>query len=297
MQDINSFRSSEFGEFLLESKLVVAGKEKFMVHWVRRFFDFRLKHRNLAWYEQVPLFLRELNDSDSYQDWQVRQADQAIRLYFSNFLMSQTQAQETGITPISTVTEKAALQTFSESLRLRGYARRTNQSYSEWVKRYFAYCRGRSSGPGSVEACTPDLVRDFLAHLAVQRNVSASTQNLAFNSLLTFYRLVFNKDLGDLREAVRAKTGKRLPVVFSVEETAKLLQQIEGTSGLMLKIIYGGGLRVNECCRLRIKDIDFDQQLIFVRDGKGGKDRIRKRYCPPASCERKHFAARRQNSA
>ena len=88
-----------------------------------------------------------------------------------------------------------------------------------------------------------------------------------------FFRLTFNKELGDLKNSVRARTGKRLPVVFSVEEVRQLLNHIKGTTGLMLRIIYGGGLRVNECCRLRIQDIDFDQQLIFIRQGKGGKDR------------------------
>jgi integrase len=88
-----------------------------------------------------------------------------------------------------------------------------------------------------------------------------------------FFRLVFNRDLGDLKNAVRARTGKRLPVVFSPEEVRQILSLVDGTTGLMLKIIYGGGLRINECCRLRIKDIDFTQQLIHVRDGKGGKDR------------------------
>ena len=107
----------------------------------------------------------------------------------------------------------------------------------------------------------------------MQRKVSASTQNQAFISLLTFFRLVFNTELDDLKHAVRARTGKRLPVVFSVEEVREILRHTEGTSGLILKMIYGGGLRVNEGCRLRIKDIDFDQQLINVRNGKGGKDR------------------------
>ena len=273
MNDIDKFRSTDFGMFLLETKLVRAGKEKFMVHWIRRFFDFGLNHRNLAWSEQLPLFLKELNESGSYQDWQVRQADQAVRLYFSNFLMSQTSPQNAGDNPITGVTQQTAVQMFCESLRLRGYARRTEQSYTEWLKRYFAYCRSRSTAPDRNTACIPDLVRDFLAHLAVQRNVAAATQNLAFNSLLMFFRLVFNKDLGNLKDAVRAKTGKRLPVVFSIDETARLLQHTDGTIGLMLKIVYGGGLRVIECCRLRIKDIDFDQQLVFVRDGKGGKDR------------------------
>jgi integrase len=215
-----------------------------------------------------------MNESASYQDWQIRQADQAVRLYFSNFLMSRAPpsllAHDSSSIP--SVTQQSALQSFRENLRLRNYATRTEQTYLEWVRRYFSYCQGRSPTAGKDTAFPPDLVRDYLAHLAVERNVSASTQNLAFNSLLQFYRLVFNQELGDLKNAVRAKTSQRLPVVFSAGETSKLLSYTEGTIGLMLKIIYGGGLRVSECCRLRIKDIDFSQQLIFIRDGKGGKD-------------------------
>ena len=90
-------------------------------------------------------------------------------------------------------------------------------------------------------AISSELVRDFLAYLAIQRKVSASTQNQAFNSLLTFFRLVFNTDLDDLKHAVRAKASKRLPVVFSVEEIRQIFRHTEGTSGLILKMIYGGG--------------------------------------------------------
>jgi site-specific recombinase XerD len=267
------FRSTDFGKFLLESRLAGSGKEKFLVHWVRKFFDHRLKLPNLSWAEQIPLFIKELNESCSYRDWQVRQADQAVRLYFSNFLMSQSSNQEKDNSSTSATSQQAALQNFREGLRLRNYATRTEQTYMEWVRRYFSYCRTRSTASDKDQTCSADLVRDFLAHLAIGRNISASTQNLAFNSLLMFFRLVFNQDLGDLKNAVRAKTGHRLPVVFSVAETGQLLHNTDGTTGLMLKIIFGGGLRVNECCRLRNKDIDFDQQLVFVRDGKGGKDR------------------------
>jgi integron integrase len=275
MNNIEEFQSTDFGKFLLESRLAGAGKERFMVHWVRKFFDYRIKLPNMSWAEQVPLFIQELYESGAYQDWQVRQADQAVRLYFSNFLMSQSQSSLQGQDSSSAglITQQAALQSFREGLRLRNYATRTEQTYIEWVRRYFSYCQTRSTALDKDRTCSPGLVRDYLAHLAVERNISASTQNLAFNSLLQFYRLVFNKDLGDLRGAVRAKASQRLPVVFSIEETGRLLRNTEGTIGLMLKIIYGGGLRVNECCRLRIKDIDFDQQLVFVRDGKGGKDR------------------------
>lgn len=275
MNNIHEFQSTDFGKFLLESRLAGGGKEKFLVHWVRKFFEYRIKLPNMSWAEQVPLFIKELNESGTYQDWQVRQADQAVRLYFSNFLMTQSQSclqKQDSSTP-QPFTQQSALQNFREGLRLRNYAARTEQTYMDWVRRYFSYCQTRTNSSDKDRAWSPDLVRDYLAHLAVKRNISASTQNLAFNSLLQFYRLVFNKELGDLRGAVRAKTSQRLPVVLSVEETGRLLRNTEGTIGLMLKVIYGGGLRVNECCRLRIKDIDFDQQLVFVRDGKGGKDR------------------------
>lgn len=275
MNNFEQFNSADFGRFLLESRLAQVGKEKFFVHWVRKFFEYRKQLLNMSWAEQVPLFIRELNESGAYQDWQIRQADQAVRLYFSNFLMSQSQPAVQGQDSSSTepIPQQVALQKFREGLRLCNYATRTEKTYIEWVQRYFSYCQTRATTSEKDHTCSPALVRDYLAHLAVDRNISASTQNLAFNSLLQFYRLVFNMDLGDMRNGVRAKTSQRLPVVLSIEETWRLLKKIEGTIGLMLKIIYGGGLRVNECCRLRIKDIDFDQQLVFVRDGKGGKDR------------------------
>jgi site-specific recombinase XerD len=120
--------------------------------------------------------------------------------------------------------------------------------YLGWVRQYLGYCRERNPLPELNAPCSPDLIRDFQAHLAMQKNVAASTQNQAFNSLLTFFRLVFNTELGDLKNAVRARTGHRLPVVFSPDEIRQLFKQAQGTIGLMLKLIYGGGLRVNECC-------------------------------------------------
>lgn len=116
-------------------------------------------------------------------------------------------------------------------------------------------------------------VRDYISQLALKENVASSTQNQAFHAILFLCRQVLDLNVEGMAEVVRAKRGSRLPVVLSVPETAALLQRISGTCGLMARIIYGGGLRVSECCRLRVKDIDFDQGLIFVRGGKGDKDR------------------------
>ncbi len=275
MNKNDMFHAGEFGRFLLESRMVVSGKERFLVHWVRKFYEYRKQlSASLNWSEQLPLFLAELNASGRHQDWQVRQADQAVRLYYVNFLAAFPDllvAESEPLSPAVSGGKQAVLQRFREDLRLRNYSRQTEKTYLGWIRQYVIYCGERKSHEDT--AISPEHVRDFLAYLAMQRNVSASTQNQAFYSLLTFFRLVFNTELDDLKQTVRARTGKRLPVVFSVAEIREVFRYTEGTSGLILKMIYGGGLRVNEGCRLRIKDLDFDQQLIYVRDGKGGKDR------------------------
>ena len=117
------------------------------------------------------------------------------------------------------------------------------------------------------------MVRDYLTHLAVRQRVSASAQNQAFCAILFLCREVLGLDVEGLSRSVKAKRGEHLPVVLSMPETAALLEAMRGTVRLMAGLIYGGGLRVSECCQLRVKDIDFAQGLVFVRGGKGGKDR------------------------
>lgn len=153
------------------------------------------------------------------------------------------------------------------------YAKSTIKTYTAWVQQFFSYLSEEQPKGAHSQPPGPPQVKDFLAHLAIKRNVSAATQNQAFNSLLTFFRNVLNIDISDMKDSVRARTSTRLPVVFSADEIRELLSRAEGTLGLMFMLIYGGGLRVSECCKLRIMDLDFDQHLIYVRNGKGGKDR------------------------
>jgi len=154
-------------------------------------------------------------------------------------------------------------------LRVRHYAWRTEQTYLEWVGRFAAW-RG---GSDPVEADTAD-VRRFLEHLAVERHISASTQNQAFSALLFFFERVLERPLGDLRGTLRARRGTRLPVVLSRDELVRLLARLNGTFHLMASLMYGTGLRLMECCRLRVKDVDFERGQIIVREGKGDKDRV-----------------------
>jgi integron integrase len=160
------------------------------------------------------------------------------------------------------------LQRYREELQLRHYARRTVKSYELWVRRYLRFHglrHPRTMGCDEVEA--------FLTHLAVERQVSASTQNQALAALLFLYRELLQQDV-DLAGVVRARTRQRLPVVLSREEVRAVREELEGTPALVVGLLYGSGLRLMEALRLRVKDLDFGRRELLVRDGKGGKDRV-----------------------
>jgi integron integrase len=154
------------------------------------------------------------------------------------------------------------------AIRTRHYSRRTEKAYVAWVRRFVIFHRMRHPAEmGEAE------VTEFLSSLAVHGKVSASTQNQALAALLFLYKQVLNQELEWMDGVVRAKMPQRLPVVLSREEVQAVLGQLHGTHRLMATLLYGSGLRLLECLRLRVKDIDFGQNLIVVRDGKGKKDR------------------------
>jgi integron integrase len=261
----------QFGEFLLKARLVAERAAPYCVRWVRRFLQRAASDEPLA--DQVRRFCEDL-ERDDCPEWQVRQAEQALRLYFVNFL----QRTDWHRRPAGTVVDEhgrtrplPALEQLRLRIRTRHYSYRTEVSYVDWVRRFLAYLGERNGG---ADPCVDSAsVRDYLTHLAVRRRVSASTQNQAMCALLFLCREVLGVNLEDLSLTVKAKRGIHLPVVLSVPETIALLAAMRGTPGLMAALIYGGGLRVSECCELRVKDLDFDQGLVFVRAGKGNKDR------------------------
>jgi integron integrase len=156
-----------------------------------------------------------------------------------------------------------------ERLRFKHYSLRTEQTYLFWIRRFILFHNKRhprEMGATEVEA--------FLTYLAVKRDVSASTQNIALNAILFMYKQVLTIELPWLDGMVYAKRPARLPVVLSRDEVTRLLDQLEGTFQLMARLMYGTGMRLMECVRLRVKDIDFARNEILVRDGKGAKDRI-----------------------
>lgn len=156
-----------------------------------------------------------------------------------------------------------------EHLRVRHYSLRTEKAYIAWIKRFIVFHgkrHPRNMGKSEVEA--------FLSHLAVDRHVSASTQNQALNALLFLYREVLEIDLPWMDDVVRVKRPARILEVLSSQEVACLLAQMDGLYKLMASLLYGSGLRLMEAVRLRVKDVDFDYRQVVVRDGKGGKDRV-----------------------
>lgn len=155
------------------------------------------------------------------------------------------------------------------ALRSRHYSSRTEQAWCLWVKRFIYFHKIRY--PAEMAESE---INAFLTHLAVKKKVSASTQNQALSALLFLYRNVLEREVGDLGNVVRARKPKRLPVVMTREEVKAVLTQLRGDKWLMASLMYGAGLRLLECLRLRVKDIDFSRNEILVRDGKGAKDRM-----------------------
>jgi integron integrase len=153
--------------------------------------------------------------------------------------------------------------------RLRHYSLRTEEAYWGWVRQFILY-HGKRHPKDMGE---PE-VRDFLTHLAVDRDVAVSTQNQAFNALVFLYEQVLGRPAGDLSGIPRASRPKMVPTVLSQAEMRNLLGAMEGTPRTMALLLYGAGLRVLECARLRIKDVDFDRHLLTLQETKGGHGRV-----------------------
>jgi len=155
-----------------------------------------------------------------------------------------------------------------EVLRYHHYAYRTEQTYCDWIKRYLKFY-GMKRHPREMGAAE---VEQYLSNLATKGKVAASTQRQALNAIIFLYREVLDVELKEVAH-IRSKKQRRPPTVLSAEEVQRVLRNIEGTHRLMAELLYGCGLRLMECIRLRVQDIDFSQGHIFVRGGKGGKDR------------------------
>src|SRR4051812_26567935 len=154
-------------------------------------------------------------------------------------------------------------------IRVKHYSIRTEQTYVDWIRRFVLFHDKRHP-----REMGEDEVTAFLTSLARDGNVAASTQNQALSALLFLYKEVLKQEIGWLGSVERAKKPTRLPVVLTRDEVHKIFAHLQGTHRLMASLLYGSGLRLMECVRLRVKDVDFDYKTVTVRDGKGGKDRV-----------------------
>lgn len=166
------------------------------------------------------------------------------------------------------VTRSVLLDQVRSAIRLRHYSIRTEEAYVNTIRRFILYHGKRHPAQMGV-----DEIRQYLSHLVTDGNVSASTQNVALAALLFLYREVLQMELPLIEGVERARKPRRVPVVLTREEVRRVLAQVSGTHRLVVDLLYGAGLRIMECMRLRVQDVDFAYQQIIVHDGKGGKDR------------------------
>lgn len=214
--------------------------------------------------DQKKQFLTDM--AKRHEDWQVKQADTALRLY--DYFISKNITTITGEGYSLEETWKPLEEKMREALRLRHRSLSTEKTYLIWLRSFRAFV-----GQKQPDQLGGRDLQDFLSHLAVEKKVSASTQNQALNAIVFFFRHVLNKNIDQELSAVRAKQRRHLPVVLTPKEIQSIFDQMSGTTRLMAMLIYGGGLRLQECLQLRVKDIDLEKSVLIVRSGKGDRDR------------------------
>jgi len=267
---------SEFETFLSKSGRIPENKIKYYLYWVQRFLKFCTYQSDNINTEQVNQFLDSLEADKNAADWQVKQAADAVITYVKQFLKKPLRPTVTKEECIGsgTANEKPSsswryiIDETRNTIRLRHYSLSTEKTYLGWLTRFIAYMKDRE--PSVIDG---NDIKKYLTRLAVHDRVSASTQNQAFNALLFLCRHVLHREIDNLDAVVRAKQRIHLPVVLSKEEVKRLFSSLEGQYLLMAQIMYGCGLRLAECLRLRVQDVDFENDLIIVRSGKGDKDR------------------------
>ncbi len=253
-----------FEEFLKDTGQIRDRNLPYYLKWVADCYEFLKKDLSQKIsYEEKQNFLEHL--SKNHEEWQVKQADLAIKLY-NFFLLKRSKSDFNHLTSREW---EVLINDTLKALRLRHRSYRTEKAYLGWLMRFKEFVKEKHP-----QNLTGEDVQNFLTHLAMEKKISASTQNQALNAILFVFRHVLKKDIGGYIDAIRARQKRRLPVVLTKREVRQVLDKMTGEQRLMAMLIYGCGLRVSECIRLRIKDIDLEQGIIIVRSGKGDKDRI-----------------------
>ena len=255
----------QFREYLIKTVHIKTEHVPYYIKWVSDCYTY-LQHQitHTLNTDQRHHFLKHL--SKKHEDWQVKQADYALRLY--NFFLS---GREHGRSRNSLNSEdewRRLEEKTHKAIRLRHRSINTEKTYLGWLRHFRGFVGEKL--PQDLEGTD---LQDFLTHLAVEKRVAPATQNQALNAILFVYRHVLQKDIENMLHAVRARYKRRLPVVLTVKEVETIFDHMSGIHRLMAMLIYGCGLRLIECLRLRIKDVDIEQSIVIVRGGKGDQDR------------------------
>ncbi len=253
-----------FKEYLLRGS-VKSAYVPFYLKWVSACYQLLdLEPSSRLTFDQKKQFLTHM--AKHYEDWQVKQADTALRLY--DYFLSREGGKQEKDRDKSEDEWESLKEKMHKALRLRQRSYSTEKTYLMWVRSF----RSFTGKKRPAELKGRDL-QDFLSYLAVEKKISPSTQNQALNAIVFFFRHVLEKKIDNELSAVRAKQHRHLPVILTLREVQSIFEYLAGTSKLMTMLIYGCGLRLQECLRLRIKDIDLEKNIIIVRSGKGDKDR------------------------
>lgn len=258
---------SAFKDYLIQKALVKEKYVPFYLKWVSDCYSFLNEPVSVVLNsEQTNRFQKYL--AKTYEEWQVKQASNALKLY--SYYLTSLQKNAPLKSPEDDDKEWNHLEIQTrEVLRLRHRSYSTEKSYIAWLRSFRGFVHDKK--PSQL---TSKDIQDFLSSLAVDRKVSASTQNQALNALIFVYRHVIEKEIGeDELNAVRAIYKRRLPVVLTIKEVHAIFDHLSGVQRIMAMLTYGCGLRLRECLSLRIKDIDLEQNMVIVRMGKGDKDR------------------------
>ena len=283
------------------------GVHKRSIPWYRKHAEAYIRaHKETRLSKQtahdVDCYLNAKGRLAGLEEWQFRQIADAIRLLFSELIqpawsesydwfqwrafareleadhpsLMRDADPKTLVAPSSnqhilrfrTNYEEAHL-AFVKTIRVRQMAVKTEKTYEQWIARFLRYCHWKE-----IDKLGLDDTRKFLEYLAVSRKVSAATQKVALNALIFLFREVMGQNVENVLTFARATSKRRIPTVLSIDEVKSLLEEMNGRSKLMASLMYGTGMRVMECTRLRVQDIDFDYQQITVREAKGNKQRV-----------------------
>jgi integron integrase len=256
-----------FERFLREEQGYEEKVVPWMVRWVRGFL---VELDSLSqWDQRCREYYADLENRVA--GWQYAQAAKSIQLYLEFYRRSNSNAPAI---PIGSWDEVEG--TARREIRRQGKALQTEKTYMYWITRFRNY--RTTPQPGG---CSTQHVKDFLTCLAVEKRVSLATQNQAFNALLFVYRFVLGRSIADLKAIPRSRPSKRLPVVLSTDQISAIIRRLKPPYALMAALMYGSGIRLNECLSLRHKDINMEHQVLTVRQGKGDTDRYS---VIPASC-------------